>query len=463
MGRWFLPLIVAAVVISRIPLLTSGYGSDGDGWRVAWSASMLWHGDSYQPSRFPGFPVYEMLSAPLVGLGGSLLSNAGTLAAFVAALLLFHQLLGQWEVPSTKLLTVTFAFLPILWKNSAVTMDYCWGLCGILAAFVLAARRRYLLAAALIGIAAGTRITHVVFLLPIAVLLDHKSWARSLAGMACMTAGATVICYLPVLLRPGLMPDVLKYLADVRSYPFSLRLGFFAYRSIYSVGLLGAAAAVGALAASLPAFRMLLRDFDRRFVASLLALAVMGALFFMLSDEREYLIPAMPFLLIILGKILRPAYLRVVAVLLLSYSFISFDLATHQFGRQHLTFRLSPGMLIFDAGQRSAQMALRQSLAGYPPADSSIVMTAWGPVLWLENPGVAHSEELERMFGDPDVARSLVRPHVYYVYSLPLAETSRFRQEGYRIYYLEGAREYLESFLHYDLVALGVAPFHPHN
>ncbi len=459
--RRFLVVLILAVVVTRLPLLPLGYGSDGDGWRVAWSASTLWHSGNYQPSRFPGFPVYEILSAPFIGIGGPLLSNAATLLAFMITILLFRMLLREWEIPSANILVATFAFLPILWKNSTVTMDYLWGLLCVVAAFLLGARKRYLIGAAMIGLAAGTRVTHILFLLPLAYLVGDSAWVRTVARMAVVAAAVTLGCYLPVLLRPELMHDLAAYLADIRTFSLSQRIGFFVYRAVYSLGLAGVLA-IGVFGiASWKIWRNALRTNDRRFVASLLGVSLMLALFFLLADEREYLIPALPFLLVMLGMTFRPRVLGIVALLLLSEAFVSLDVVSHDFGHQRLSIHLAPGMLVQDTETRIEQGKLRESLGRYPPDDSSIVMTAQGPVLWVGNPGILYAKDLETAFDEPEVARSALHEHTYFIYSLPRPTCLRLRQEGYRVYYLEGTKDYLESFLRYDLDSAGVLPFHP--
>ena len=162
-SRRSLYFLLAAVFLSRIPLLFGGFGSDGDAWRIAQTVHVLLSEGVYQVSRFPGFPVYEFLQTPVIALGGSIASNLSSLIVFMASVILFEKIIVRWNIPNGPMLVIAYSFLPILWKNSAVTMDYVWGLAGILSALYLLTEKRALAAGILLGIAAGTRATHILF------------------------------------------------------------------------------------------------------------------------------------------------------------------------------------------------------------------------------------------------------------------------------------------------------------
>jgi len=69
-------------LVVRLPWLWTGYGAETDAYRVALSGLHLWRDGEYLPSRLPGYPVHELLMAPLVALGGSVATNAATIPAY---------------------------------------------------------------------------------------------------------------------------------------------------------------------------------------------------------------------------------------------------------------------------------------------------------------------------------------------------------------------------------------------
>ena len=80
------------LVISRLPFLWLGYGEDPDTWRVARSASTLWESGLYETSRMPGYPLHEIISSPIIGIGGAPLSNAFALLIGLLLVVVWKQI-----------------------------------------------------------------------------------------------------------------------------------------------------------------------------------------------------------------------------------------------------------------------------------------------------------------------------------------------------------------------------------
>jgi len=230
-------LLIILVIVSRLPLLSGGFGADGDGWRIAKTALTLWNDGVYHVSRFPGFPLYEFIQTPIIAIGGSVASNISSLFIFIVSLLIFRKILHRWNIPHSDIVLIAYAFLPILWKNSSLTMDYVWGLCGIVSAVYFVEQRRFIVAGIVLGLAAGTRIFHIAYLLPAFLLFqkdDRKHW-----WIFFVTAlSTTIVCYVPVFFSEGYGLVVRDYLADTRNYSTLRKIGFYFYRLIFSLGLL---------------------------------------------------------------------------------------------------------------------------------------------------------------------------------------------------------------------------------
>lgn len=447
-------LLIAAVVISRIPLLFGGFGADGDGWRVAKSALTLWNEGNYHVSRFPGFPVYEILQAPLVALGGSVGSNISSLIIFIISIIVFRKIILQWNIPNYDLLLVSYAFLPILWKNSALTMDYVWGLCGITICVYLLMNKRILLAGIVLGLAAGTRITQIIYILPFFFFFEkgeRKQWL-TFASYAIVTA---IACYLPVILSANYFFVVHDYLADVRNYSTIKRIGFFFYRFLYSIGLLGWVSITFVLYSKRITITELLRS--KYLVVSISAVVTGTIMFGILSDEREYLIPIFPFFLILLAYISSRKQFVVITIALISYGFVSVDLIEHSVANPRLKLNIAKGFLVKEFSDRKEINERRLQLAQTPVPDSSFVMIGMGPLFWLENPYVKLDKTIEKEFRH-DCAKSFQGNEVYFIYAFYKPQLDEIRYRGYKVYYWDEMKDYLETFIGYKLEDEKIVP-----
>ena len=124
----------------RIPYLDYGHGTDPDAWRVALTAHYLLENGDYFPSRLPGNPLHELLMTPLIA-GGWVVTNLVTALASLLGVYLFARIVAQHRLPYPGLLTIGFAFAPLLYINSIATMDYMWTLTALLGAYYAALHR----------------------------------------------------------------------------------------------------------------------------------------------------------------------------------------------------------------------------------------------------------------------------------------------------------------------------------
>ncbi len=448
-------LFLAMVILSRLPFFTGGYGVDGDAWRTAKSALLLWSDGIYAVSRFPGFPVFEIIMAPIIGLGGSLASNLATFIIFLIALHLYYTIVKNWNLPHKSILLVLFAFLPIIWKNSAITMDYIWGLCGILASVFFLQQKRIIPAGICLALAAGTRITHIAYILPFLLFFERDERNRWLT-FAAITVMVTLVLYIPVVLSERYYFVVMDYLADVRSFTVVQRIGFFLYRIVFSIGLLGAVG-IGIFAfINLP--RMLKESLQPSLKISAAAVLTGIAVFAGLSDEREYLMPIFPFALILLAHFLKRTQFIIIAVLLISYGFISVDVIKHSIDKPTVGLGIERGYLVKEFLERREQEQLRLKLAGTTFPDSSFVMIGAGPMFWLNNPLVEPERDIEKQLRH-DCAKSKQGVEVYFVYSLYKPQLDSIRQHGFKVYYREDLKSYFETFIGYQMNNEDVIPF----
>jgi len=466
-SRRFLLLLIL-VVLSRLPFLWNGYGSDADAWRVAATAHHLSETGEYRASRLPGFPLYEILATPFVVLGGAPLSNASSIVAMLLVLVVWRRILRS-ESHHASLLLICLALTPILWKNSTTTMDYLWSLLFILLAMdrvmpgkePAGSRGPVLWGGVLMGIAVGFRPTNAVMALPvIALLLVQRAGFTRIAIFALAAATTTLIAYLPPLLTYG----PLNWVTLTRNATVDLRFTlmeralYFGYRSVYLLGPLAVLAALGIVLMSRGRIAHLLSSRDPLFVTSLAGVAAALVFYAAFPLEREYLIPLVPFLYLLLARVASRTQMMVFTLSVLTLAVVTPDVIRHHGIKGSPGLNIHGGVLQDYVEKRNLIMERRTALGNLAVTGPGVVMTGTGPEIWVENAlFAADTAQFWRRF--PEVVVHQTRnPDVHFIDALTREEIARVRNAGYQVYCFAPARSYLESILRYNMGAEGVTP-----
>ena len=352
------------VAAAGIPFLGAGYGGDPDAWLVASAAERLWSDGTYVVSRFPGYPLHEIVSAPLVGLGGCTLSNAGTLLAALALTALWYRISAR-AGKNPRLLFLSLVLSPLVLTNVATTMDYIWSLALLMAALDAALDRREIASGILTGFAAGFRPSNLTLALALATLVTLGGTPR--AGLRYMlAAGASAAAaFLPVLVTYG---GPLRWFALTRAemgdvHPeIGTRVLEFGYRLVYAAGPLACIALICVVLAGSTRLREAVRGRDPLITASLVATAVMAVQFFALPLERSYLLPALPFVLLIADRCATPRMSLVLLVCIASMNLVNFDVAGHRRAGAAVAAGIREGRLQEAWEDRRAMMELQHTL-----------------------------------------------------------------------------------------------------
>ncbi len=436
-------LLLAVVVLGlTLPRLVINYGMDGDGIRGMMAAEHLVATGSYEPSRLPGNPLFEYILAGASLVDGFYVTNGLVLVSFVICIWAFFLLTeGREERP---LLVSLFALTPILLVNAAVTMDYLPGLAAILWSSVAAEKRRPFSAYLLMGLAMGLRLSAGAFVVPLGVcfLLQGVPLIRIIAG-AILGIVVGLAVYLPILVHHGLA------VFSVPPHAYH-GLGYVAFTGYKMVMVFGPLAMLGIALLLLSDVRRVLakiradlQALDPSFVLELTAVAVFTAVFLRHSDESEYLIPAVPFIYLLLSRWLDRKRLLILTVLVVSFAFVSVELKGGESGRRTISLRPQWGVVVKDFLNRKELEALRQGVARFHKSDKAVILTGYGPMLGYGNPGLVRAgyREIsprldEKGISEEDLIVRIPHRQVFLVNGLSKANVDLLRKEGYVVYYL---------------------------
>jgi hypothetical protein len=360
--------IYLLALVMYIPFIFLGYGSDMDTYRVLWTGQRMATLLDYVPSRPPGFLVFETITYFLNIFGGSLLTNLGAVCMSLVIIYSLKTILETYQIPNKKLLLMILMVQPYYWVNSTCTMDFLFALGFSFLAFTLLLQGKGAFGGIAMGLAIGSRISSGLacagFLLFLFITLPKLRRQLILAGG--VTAVMTVLVFLPSADFAGWSMRFLKPAVGGAEYwSLFLRAGRFVYKSLtfwsFPVILVFVAAAVIAVRR----FGQIRRSSQASvFIFSAIMLLAYEAFYFYIPTEPGYLLPTVPFVIILLGVILadrRWALAGIVCLLLVS-NFVSINFArpnvVNKATEAEYGFWIEPGHMISDIQARSNLAAI---------------------------------------------------------------------------------------------------------
>ncbi len=438
------PLAFAALavlyVVSRIPWLNLGYGTDPDAWRVALSAEHLLSEGEYLPSRLPGFPLHEFVTVPLVR-GGWVWTNLSTVLISLVGVYLFARILAELDLPGRGPLTLAFAFTPLLWINSVSTMDYMWSLTLILGCYLALMRGRFLVGGVCLGLAVGFRLTSGLAAPAFLIWLWRERQLRPMIPFLAALGATSLVAYSPVLATYGLR------MFNFYDAKISL-LSFLKLLGKDTLGVIGALAVLAGLALSLRRLGSLPRDLTRE--SHLLLWVAMILIFFVsfarLPHEVAYLIPVFPFGFFLMARYFQRAVLVAVATVIVLAGFVDITSPGDELNRETFTnAQIGAGMMLSNTDTLNNQRDFAEEIASIPLPSHSVVLTGFiYPQLVMRDKDRLDIGILDRDYGAismlSDRGEAVDRERdIRYVWLLEYDTFQELLEDGYSFFYVPDA------------------------
>jgi hypothetical protein len=378
--RYWIYLVLAVLGMGYICLTWNGYGNHDDIYRMIGTWRTLLSEQRYQPSRFQGNLIPEVVIGFTSQLGDFYLSNLVSAVLAIASLWLFYQLLTPAIAPLPAALGALVIGTNPYWIIAATTStDYIYPAFFFILGIWLLAKQQFRLAGLVFALAVSARLTYgpmaaiaLAFFFPVVRQENHRT-KRFFQGILIFL-GAAAILYLPVFFASGMSLAFLGF-ADDTAGGTGGKIARFLYKSVYFWGL--------------PAFLVLVVFFvqERRFywqqfckfpfrhptpprllfhgVFWLLVYTLL--LFAKLPHQYQYLLPILFCVVVLITQF--PDYqkqvicLSLIAVLHLVHGVVNFDvLETYQIGSNNTTIHsdgavfkpgIRPGILVRDYQWRS--------------------------------------------------------------------------------------------------------------
>ncbi|MGA3172000.1 MAG: hypothetical protein ABSE62_13415 [Chthoniobacteraceae bacterium] len=420
-----LALLCAVVLLTRLPFLSAGYGLHADNWRTALAARHIAQTGVYEASRFPGYPIQEYICS-LFWKTGPLGFNLLDALFCTLAVLFFALICIDYGVPDWWLAALAFAFVPVLYVNSVSSKDFPWALAFLLASWWCALRKRPVLTGILLGLAMGVRITSGVAALPIALILidgaGNRAAIRRVLVTGLLAAIIVVAAFTPVYIRYG--TDFFNFYAE-HAFPGPLEIT--ARMTLEVWGLLGVAGLSLALIA-IPFAKSRPPLSSRQLLAWISMVVIYAIAFFCLPDEAAYLIPAVPFILLLIWLAAPRWAFRACCALILISPFVSLS-----------GIRPTAGLIIQDHRDRVVTDSnIRHFLqfAAMVSGSNAYICGSWEPPIDVLTAGAPP-------------------PNTKFLYLVTQPELDKLTFHGWRVWYLPNMREFNYRVYQYDIAQHG--------
>lgn len=322
--------LLIIVLLSRLPFLFHGFGVDADAWWIVQSGLNLYSKGVYRPSRFPGYPLPEFTAGALwvtkLPFIIPWIFNLITAVLSVIAVYYFILISGRFINKIRYIVylsALVFAFSPLFYINSTGMMDYNWALAFLMGAVYYLLSERLNLSALFLAFAVGCRITSALIIIPFIylMLMDKRLLRRDIMKYIIISSAAAFILLLPLILKYGV--TFLTYDRPKDAYSIMNIVGRLTLRAWGAVGSIGIVAAV------ISQFVIDKKNFIRKLIVKektvnfvLITIIVFFLLFLSLPVDAGYLIPLIPFVVLVLYRFLSPKILLYLSVILIASPFI---------------------------------------------------------------------------------------------------------------------------------------------
>jgi hypothetical protein len=323
-------LVILLALILYFPLIFLGLGFHCDSYNLMNTVKSLTQKHIYMPSRYPGNPVHELLTTLLYVLGGSLLTNLGSLLMSLVVIYFFIKICEYHNIAHKHLLAIFMITQPLYYAASTFTIDYLYALGFLLIGYVSLIKRRYISAGIFWGFAIGTRMSSALFV--IALLFTYfrnqekdKNSCFLSASISAIIGGAFFI--LPFLYAGRTFAFLTYYMGHWNWIGYLSR---FVYKNLYFWGLQTSLVFLCVLTLIINGFKKNYCSVYKKIVtAAVLMIIFYEAYFLGMPGTKYYLLPMLPFVLILLGIALkqRRSVLILLMVVQISYNFLSINIA----------------------------------------------------------------------------------------------------------------------------------------
>ncbi len=438
-------VIVILSLLTRLPFLFHGYGVEEDSYGLVLTVQRIAETGVYEMSRAPGHPVQELMLSRIPNAPDFVMNGLSMLFGMLATIM-FFMVMRELRYPKPLLAALLLMMMPVFYISSTYTIDYVWALAFLMCAWWLLLKHRYLLTGLALGLAVGCRVTSVLFVVPLVVYLFVNGGPRN-AAKQLFLVGIPALIMTALLFLPALTVYGTGFFYTY-PLPYPPLPKVFYKGTIGVMGVWGCVALAGALVTILFRGKKLQpaeTDDSHRGVLlfAILMIAMHVLLYLRLPEKSAFLIPALPFLILLLHHYLvnEKSYAFWCALFLISPFFTSVQLADKDRGSvasplavnqvvagQEVSLDFIYGPVISDLTKRiNKEHFVSKFIDSYQKVnEKSVILCGF----WMNHIELKMKQE------------KIDNPQVVLAPGMSAEEIARYQADSYKIFYLREQETY---------------------
>ncbi|MBA3705709.1 MAG: hypothetical protein H0W84_07345 [Bacteroidetes bacterium] len=456
-------LLFLVTFISRIPFLSAGYGVEEDSWGIALAAFHTHISGIYEPSRFPGHPVQELIYSALWGTGPFVFN---ILSAFFSAIgvLFFALILKHLQFKHFFIASLAFAFIPVYYISSTYTIDFAWTEAFILISFYYLLKNKLIHTGIFLGLAIGCRITSGAMLLPFMLIIwQQQNLKQNFIQFLKISIPVTLIVLLAFL--PLIQQFGYAFLIYYDQFPYPPITKVFYKMTLGVFGFIGTIAIIIAIVTVLINRKKLepgeLYGFTlnkKIIIACFTAIALYVISYFRLPQKSGYMIVILPFMILLLGHYLNSRNFKLLCIAFILSSFCcSINLTDKLRGAEHSkyarSFTVSGQEIFFDpfSGPIFSDHSKRKQKMNYTKEVISKADTITSKTVIIA--GWWYNEIMVEMINRDKNAMVVFEPYI------DEKIINKYHSNGYQIFYLPEQNVYNDQMYQMQITDYFAKPF----
>lgn len=296
-------------VILYLPFVFCGYGVDNDTYEVLRVGRNYFDTGVYETSRNPGYLLYEFATYFLSSIGGSILCNLASLGMILVLLYSFRKIARFYQLRHINFFSILLVIHPLFIINGSSAMDYIWAIAMLMLGFSFLLTNSFYWAALVLALSIAVRLSSFIgvgvlfafFLFTAIRNKNNQQVARILiAGVLCVVVAGSF--YIPSYIKAGYSLHFLSaHVKKDYTWRFLLEAGKAVYKNILFLSVPGALIMGLLLIDYLRRAKSVIAGNSQLITIGLLVIAGYQLLFLRYPIEYEYLMPAYPFMLLLMA------------------------------------------------------------------------------------------------------------------------------------------------------------------